>query len=439
MENPSQSNSLPEKVLRRHCELLRELLPDFQRLVVEEGRPADVLLNHHLRNHRELGSRDRRFLSESLFSYFRWYGWTVDKLALDPVDACLLSAMLESTEPHPSYRYIRTQSYLPMSLTPIGNLSLTEKCMRVNDWFREKLGDRMLTPAHLVPVGFIQSVEAESVIHCIEYFQQRPPTWLRARIEPKAFIELLAEHQVSAQPHTGLTSAVCTDAGTSLVHTLGKKAGTFCVQDISSQCVAQVCAPAPGEEWWDCCAGAGGKSLHLMDLMQQKGKVFSSDIRESALQELKKRARRYGLRNIRTQLFNAASDTPMRKSFDGVLVDAPCSGWGTWGRNPDARWRTTDSEAAKCANRQLAILRNATWSVKPGGTLVYAVCSLTRPETEDVVQEFLNTTPQFDLDPFTNPLTGAMTDGRLQVWPWDGPGDAMFIARFKRSESGIIG
>lgn len=436
MKNPTPSNSLPEKVLRRHCELLGELLPDFQRLVIEEGRPADVLLNNHLRNHRELGSRDRRFLSESLFSYFRWYGWTVGKLALNPTDASLLSAMLDSTELHPSYRYIRTQSYLPMSMTPIGNLSLVKKCMHVNDWFRETLGDQILTPADLVPAGFIQSVQAESVLHCIEYFQQRPPTWLRTRIDPETFIQLLAEHQVSAQPHTKLAAAVCTDAGTSLVHTLGKQAGTFCVQDLSSQCVAHICAPAPDDEWWDCCAGAGGKSLHLMDLMQQKGTVFASDIRESALHELKKRARRYGLRNIRTQLFNAASDTPFRKSFDGVLVDAPCSGWGTWGRNPDARWRTPDNEATKCTNRQISILRNATWSVKPGGALVYAVCSLTRPETEDVVQELLKTSPQFRLDPFINPLTGAMTDGQLQVWPWDGPGDAMFIARFKRSESG---
>ncbi|NLX26198.1 MAG: RsmB/NOP family class I SAM-dependent RNA methyltransferase [Lentisphaerae bacterium] len=438
MKNSSQFNPLPEKVLRRHYELLRELLPDFYRLVVEEGRPADVLLNHHLRTHRELGARDRRFLSESLFSYFRWFGWTVPKLALDPVDACLVGAMLDSSEPHPSYRYIRTQSYLPMALTPIGNLSLTEKCMRINDWFREILGDEMLTPADLVPNGFIQVVEAESVLHCIECFQQRPPTWLRSRIDPQTFIDLLTEHQVSAQPHAGLRSAVCTDAGTNLDHKLGEKADTFCVQDISSQCVAQICAPRPCDEWWDCCAGAGGKSLHLMDLMQQKGKVFSSDIRGSALQELKNRAHRYGMRNIRTQRFNAASDTPFRKSFDGVLVDAPCSGWGTWGRNPDARWRTSDDEAVKCANRQLTILRNASWSVKPGGILVYAVCSLTRPETEEVVQEFLDTTLQFRLDPFANPLTGTMTDGQLQVWPWDGPGDAMFIARFKRSESGTI-
>lgn len=175
--------------------------------------------------------------------------------------------------------------------------------------------------------------------------------------------------------------------------------------------------------------------MHLMDLMQANGKVLATDIRPEVLKELKKRTRRHGIRNIRTQPYNAAADEPFTKTYDGVLVDAPCSGWGTWGRNPDARWRTSKREVVQCAHRQLKLLNNAKWCVKPGGVLVYAVCTLTQPETEEVVMNFLDHHNNFHLDPFLHPLTGQSTDGRTQVWPWEGPGDAMFIARFVRTEA----
>jgi 16S rRNA (cytosine967-C5)-methyltransferase len=160
--------------------------------------------------------------------------------------------------------------------------------------------------------------------------------------------------------------------------------------------------------------------------------VLATDIRVPALKELKKRARKYGIRGIRTQPHNVVLDEPFSKTFDGVLIDAPCSGWGTWPRNPDARWRSSKRDVVQCANRQLKILNNATWCVKPGGVLVYAVCTIARPETEEVIMNFLDANPTFKLDPFAHPLTGEATHGQIQIWPWDGPGDGMFIARFIR-------
>ena len=433
MKNDSNPKPLAEKVLRRHFELLKEILTDFSTLVFEQGRPADSLLNHYLRNHRELGSRDRRFLSQAFFSYFRWYGWTAGRLGLNPVEACLLGSLLDLSEQQPSLEYIQQQTSLPAELAPIGRLSLSEKCDTLNQWFSETLNNNPLKLTDLLPPAYADCVDHDAIEPSIEQFQTRPPTWLRSRIEPENFIQLLDSHGIAAHAHPHLTSAICTESGKNLTHILGKQAGTFCVQDLSSQCVAQACTPATGEDWWDCCAGAGGKSLHLMDLMQE-GKLLASDVRANALKELKKRARHHGIRNIRTQPFNAATEEPFRKTFDGVLVDAPCSGWGTWGRNPDARWRTSAKEVAQCANRQLKILENSKWCVKSGGALVFAVCTLTRPETEDVVNSFLERNDRFKLDPFQNPLTGEETNGTLQVWPWDGPGDAMFIARFKRMD-----
>ncbi|HEY5653289.1 MAG TPA: methyltransferase domain-containing protein [Pontiella sp.] len=434
MDNDNtQPRPLPEKVVRRHAEIIEDLLPDLSRLVTEEFRPADTLLNSYLRTHRELGSRDRRFLSQAVFSYFRWYGWTINKLKLNIAEACLISAMLDSDELNQSFQYLQARCKLPDACKPIGRRSLADKIATMNEWFKDTPDFDPLEASDLVCADFNSVIDPDQLVRYIEAFQQRPPAWVRARTEPEALIKALSEHQIQAQLHPTTPSSFSVDAGISLPHLLSQQTGQFVVQDIASQCVGLVCAPQKDGDWWDCCAGSGGKAMHLIDLMQE-GKVLASDIRLSALKELKKRARKHGIKSIRTQQFNAANDEPFTKTFDGVLVDAPCSGWGTWNRNPDARWRTSRRDVIQCATRQLKILSNAKWCVKPGGILVYAVCTITRPETEEVVMNFLDQHENFKLSPFTNPLTGEQTDGQLQVYPWDGPGDGMFIARFVRDE-----
>jgi 16S rRNA (cytosine967-C5)-methyltransferase len=156
-------------------------------------------------------------------------------------------------------------------------------------------------------------------------------------------------------------------------------------------------------------------------------------VRAEALHECKKRAHAGGISTIRLQLHDLAKDKPFTKEFDGVLVDAPCSGWGTWSRNPDARWRTDPRDPAQKRNLQVKMLNNAAQCVKSGGTLVYAVCTFTREETIGTLERFLAEHPAFKPDPFAHPLTGAPTDGTLQIWPWEGPGDGMFIVCLRKA------
>jgi len=431
MDNPSQPNPLPEKVVRRHAELLEEILPDFSLLVIEEGRPADSILHAFLRNRRELGSRDRRFLAQAIFSYFRWYGWTVNKLQLPHSAACLLGAALDSTEWAQSFQYLETRCNLPFPVECMGSLSAGEKRDKLNELLKDLPDFQPLELSDLVLDDFAKVMDPEQVEHCISSFQQRPPTWIRCRNSAEELTEVLATNGYPAGIHESISNAVSLDPGISLQHVLGDHSGQFVVQDLASQCVGLVADPEKGGDWWDCCAGAGGKALQLMDLMEE-GKVLCTDVRIPALKELKKRARKYGIKNIRTQPFNAANDEPFTKVFDGVMVDAPCSGWGTWSRNPDARWRSSRRDVAQCATRQLKILNNVKWCVKPGGVLIYAVCSITCPETEEVVMNFLDQQEDFKLEPFTHPLTGEQTNGQLQIWPWESPGDGMFIARLRR-------
>jgi 16S rRNA (cytosine967-C5)-methyltransferase len=432
MENKAKPNPLPEKVVRRHAEMLGELLPEFSRLVIEEGRPADALLNMYLRSHKELGSRDRRFLSQAIFSYFRWYGWTVGKLGLPLSEACLLGTALDMEELPQSFEYLRTRCKLPFDIEPLGGKSVEEKRSTLNEWIKDIENLQPVEFTDLVCSDFSSVVDPDAIERSLIVFQQRPPAWMRSRTNPAELVQALEERKIPCHVHDSIKAAASVEGGVSLANVLSQQASQFVVQDVASQCVGLICDPEKGGDWWDCCTGAGGKALHLMDLMQQDGKVLATDIRIPVLKELKKRARRYGIKNIRTQLFNAVNDEPFTKVFDGVLADAPCSGWGTWGRNPDARWRASKRDVMQCSSRQLKILSNAKWCVKPGGILVYAVCTFTRPETEEVVMNFLDQNPNFKLDPFTNPLTGEQTDGQLQIWPWDASGDAMFIARFVR-------
>jgi 16S rRNA (cytosine967-C5)-methyltransferase len=205
------------------------------------------------------------------------------------------------------------------------------------------------------------------------------------------------------------------------------------IQDLASQAVGLVCDPDPGERWWDACAGAGGKALHLASLMGGKGLVVATDVQARRLKETVRRARRSPFRNITTKEWDGRHVAGKARSFDGVLVDAPCSAIGTWRRNPDARWSLESQAIARLGELQVELLHAASAGVKPGGTLVYSVCTLTPAETTGVVQNFLAAHPGFQLDPFPHPLGDGTTDGTLLIWPQDQDTDAMFIARMVRS------
>jgi 16S rRNA (cytosine967-C5)-methyltransferase len=152
--------------------------------------------------------------------------------------------------------------------------------------------------------------------------------------------------------------------------------------------VALACDPKPGQTWWDACAGEGGKALHLADLMENRGLIWATDRSPRRLERLRERFARAERFNVRTAHWDDAARRPTRVAFDGILVDAPCSGVGTWQRNPHARWTCSPADVAELAAVQRRLLDQVAPALKPGGRLVYAVCTLTRSETESVVEGF---------------------------------------------------
>lgn len=416
--------NLSPKIIKRQSVIVTEMLERLLPYVLEQQHPADRVLARFFKNRRELGSRDRRFLTECYFSTFRWLGWT-RPLKMNLLETAALSVHFDQTEIHPALR-IKGRDW-----QPLGGKSLDEKLAALRRWFPDF---QPLEKSDLVFPGFGKSVRLPA--DCDETFyetlQTRPPTWIRLRND--TFKRRLMDAGIPYTPHPHLDGAVSIPAGRSL-GTLGH-GGQFEVQDIASQAVGAIAAPEKGGDWWDACAGAGGKSLQLADLMGKEGKVFATDVRDEALRELKKRARTDGISTLRLQAHDLAKEAPFTKEWDGVLVDAPCSGWGTWSRNPDARWRIDPRDPAQKRNLQVRMLGNAAQCVKPGGVLIYVVCTFTTEETVEALGRFLADHSNFAPEPFANPLTGEMTDGTLQIWPWDGPGDGMFIARLRRKEQG---
>ena len=225
---------------------------------------------------------------------------------------------------------------------------------------------------------------------------QRPPLWLRlARGHEDAARRSLAADGFRLRDGTG--AALAMEGAPGLEKSQAWLAGWVEIQDRGSQAIAESVAARAGEHLWDVCAGAGGKTLALLDDVQPNGAVLATDIRPGALEQLRRRARRLNRDGLTTAVLDAADNTPEAGPFDAVLVDAPCTGAGTWRRSPDARWRLTGQRLAELLPLQQALLNRAAGAVRPGGRLVYATCSWLVAENEDRVAAFVAEHPEFEL------------------------------------------
>ena len=195
------------------------------------------------------------------------------------------------------------------------------------------------------------------------------------------------------------------------------KDGAIEIQDEGSQLVALMVDARAGQEVVDFCAGAGGKTLAIAACMGNRGRVIAPDVLANRLLRARERFRRAGIHNIQTRGITGETDPWIKRHrarFDRVLVDAPCTGTGTWRRNPDMRWRTLGPGLAELLPLQARLLDSAARLVKPGGRLIYATCSMLPSENEDHAVDFLAAHPEFF-------LKSADELWRQAVWPEGGP------------------
>ena len=362
----------------------------------DREHPADAVLRDELAQQAGLEQAQKTQISRMVFTYYRWKGWLDNERGVE----AKLQRALELDERFRKNPFSLTVEQLRSKVVP----SWVSSEMDVHDeWLRAIL--------------------------------REPKLWLRAK---KGQGRLLAKKLMGKPGNAPLPDAVLYDGNRDLFQTDEFKSGQFEIQDIASQLVGWACAPKPGETWWDTCAGEGGKMLHLSDLMENKGLIWASDRAAWRLERLKQRTARAEVFNYRAATWDGGASLPTKTKFDGVLVDAPCSGLGTWQRNPHARWTASPKDVHELAQVQERLLGNAATAVKPGGKLVYSVCTLTRAETLGVVEAFNQAHVEFEPMAFSLPVEKA--NSRLapavtkMIWPQDFGGNGMFIAAWRRRD-----
>ena len=382
--------------------MLSNMIHDVQAIAAEvirktgKDKPADAALREVLKQIKDLAPFDATEVAKTVFLYYRWHVWLREERG---VEAKMRFAIRlnERFQAHPAS--------VPLS-------ELREKA--VPAWTEAEME---VTDAWLVSL------------------QREPKLWLRAK---RGTAAALARTLFLADASAVVPEAILFRGEEDLFKTPEFHAGEFEIQDIASQVVGLLCAPQPGETWWDTCAGEGGKTLHLSDLMQNKGMLWASDRAEWRLTKLKRRAGRAKVFNYRSAHWDGGPKLPTKTKFDGVLVDAPCSGIGTWQRNPQARWTTEPKDVRELSVVQKKLLQHVAPSVKPGGKLIFSVCTLTRAESAEVVEHFNASQPDFE--PLIFPeikfnertVSGASA---LAVWPQDLEGNGMFIAGWRRKKA----
>ncbi len=289
------------------------------------------------------------------------------------------------------------------------------------------------------------------------------PGWLRARldllIDDGELRALVDRAPVDVRIHRPRLTTALPDGGTPLpapldgtryppdtqvTESAAFAAGAIEVQDAGSQWIAHLCGVRPGMRAIDLCAGAGGKTLALASALVGEGRIVACDSDRRRLAELPPRAHRAGLADvIESRLLHPGRELPALDDLIGqadvVLVDAPCSGSGTWRRNPEARWRITPDRLARLTALQAHLVDVAAQLVRPGGALIYAVCSLTREEGAGQVESFLAGSPGWRAEDPLAALVGRPAGGGRLLTPAHDGTDGFFMARLIRGQSGEEG
>ena len=211
------------------------------------------------------------------------------------------------------------------------------------------------------------------------------------------------------------------------------------VQDESAMLIPYLLSPADAKFIVDLCASPGGKTTHLAHLMRNTGKIVAVDVSAEKIALLKKNCRRIGVQNVETQVMDATkADLRFVRQADAVLVDAPCSGFGTLRRHPDIRWNKTSKQVRALSDIQYSLLKNAAQHIKPGGILVYSTCSIEPMENEKVIQKFLTDYPMWTVENAQQflpevPPSILTPEGFVQTFPHEHGVDGAFAARLRKA------
>ena len=379
-----------------------ELLDQIIAAARDSGAAADTLIARYFSTRRYAGSKDRRAVRELVYAAIR---------AVGERPASGRSAMLALAARDP--QIAATFDGVGHGPAPMGINESAASAGIAPQWILDRLAASGLDEAEYA--ALIDRAPLDVRIN-------------RAIDEPVA-IE-------GAEPIAGLPDGLRLPSGTNVENLPAFNHGALEVQDAGSQIVTQAARAQPGQRIVDLCAGAGGKTLALAAAMRGEGELLATDTDRDRLSRLMPRAERARAAIIETRLINPGREREMLEdwtaSADCVLIDAPCSGTGTWRRNPEARWRLTPERIGRLAETQRNVLEVGAALVKPGGALVYIVCSLLDEEGAEQVAAFLATNPGWRAEALQLPAGRPHGPG-VRLTPAHDSTDGFFVARLQRA------
>lgn len=376
---------------------------------------ADKAIARVLKKNPRWGSRDRAFIAQHTYELVRWYRLLAYLVEAQPTPTradwwhMLGTWRLMHNLEIPAWNEFKNLNTNKLKQQLKKAEAIPEIIHSIPDWLHhlglEELGEKWL-----------QELPA---------LNEQAPLYLRVntlKVQPTTLIKKLSEEGIDASLIKHMPAALLVSKRSNVFATQSFKNGLFEVQDIASQRVAPFMELATGMKVIDACAGAGGKTLHMAALMQNKGKIVAMDTEQWKLDELRKRAVRAGVDSVETHLLDA-QEIQMQKKYnefaDRVLLDVPCSGLGVLRRNPDAKWKLNMDFINNMRATQQAILTQYSNMTKVGGKLIYATCSIMPGENENQIATFLQNNPNFELEEQLHTLPSSGEDG-------------FFMARMKR-------
>jgi 16S rRNA (cytosine967-C5)-methyltransferase len=374
------------------------------------NRYADKVIEKVLKQNPKWGARDRRFIAETTYDIVRWYR---------------LLRRVTSAKGDEYWKLLGAWCILHKIDLPQWEEFKGLKVPEVLDQHREAQRTRKIRES--IP-DWLDEIAEQELGHIwekeLQALNDEAPVVLRVNTLKISKTDLqfeLREEGVQTLSIDGFPDALVLEERQNIFGTSAFKEGLFDVQDAASQLIAPFLRVEPGMRVIDACAGAGGKTLHLAALMNNKGRIIAMDVEQYKLDELQKRARRAGVSNMEPRLIESSKSIKrLENTADRLLLDVPCSGLGVLKRNPDAKWKLSVDFIDKVKTLQQHILNDYCLMVKPGGMVVYSTCSILSSENEKQVEKFLSERKeQFELVE------------QKHVWPSDGF-DGFYMALLKR-------
>jgi 16S rRNA (cytosine967-C5)-methyltransferase len=380
----------------------------LQQIFVEK-KFADKVIEKTLKRNPPWRAHDRQFIAQTTYDIVRWYRFfrSVSNAKGDDFWTLFATWCASKKLDLPMWDEFKSIKYGELKLKVHQDHPVRKIHESIPDWLDE-IGEKELGQQWDKELTALN--EEASVVLRVNTLKTTPAE-LQEKLEGK---------EIFTQLDKKFPDALMLEEHYNVFKLSEFKEGLFEVQDAASQAIGRFANPTPGMRIIDACAGGGGKTLHLAALIENKGRIIAMDTEQWKLDELKKRARRAGVSTIETRIIDSSKAIKrLEKTADLVLLDVPCSGLGVLRRNPDAKWKLSAQYLEQVKEEQKKILSSYSSMVKPGGTLVYATCSILYSENEEQVKKFLQEKPSFELVE------------EKRCWPSEGF-DGFYMARIKR-------